>query len=127
VAFGAGYTAMLIWVGSALVAGEIGENDCAESYIDPLMTWLDSKKASYLAWAWNADFSCSCGPGQRRPDRLWRGLRVPPGGVGRHVGVAGRMAIGARRCPAIAANVPPGRGGSRRPQGASLGRVSKVG
>jgi hypothetical protein len=45
-----------------LIAGEIGENDCADSYIDPLMTWLDSKKASYLAWAWNADFSCSSGP-----------------------------------------------------------------
>jgi endoglucanase len=46
-----------------LIAGEIGENDCADSYIDPLMTWLDSRKASYLAWAWNADFSCSSGPG----------------------------------------------------------------
>jgi hypothetical protein len=38
VAFGAGYTAMLIWVGSVLIAGEIGENDCADSYIDSLMT-----------------------------------------------------------------------------------------
>jgi endoglucanase len=46
-----------------LIAGEIGENDCAASYIDPLMTWLDSQKASYLAWAWNADFNCSGGPG----------------------------------------------------------------
>jgi len=46
-----------------LIAGEIGENDCADSYIDPLMTWLDSAKASYLAWAWTAGFSCSSGPG----------------------------------------------------------------
>jgi endoglucanase len=46
-----------------VIAGEIGENDCADDYIDPLMTWLDSKDTSYLAWAWNADFNCSTGPG----------------------------------------------------------------
>ena len=26
------------------------------------MAYLDSESTSYLAWAWNADFSC-CGPG----------------------------------------------------------------
>ncbi|MBV9451356.1 MAG: cellulase family glycosylhydrolase [Streptosporangiaceae bacterium] len=46
-----------------LIAGEIGENDCSGSYIDPLTTWLDSQHTSYLAWAWNADFQCSSGPG----------------------------------------------------------------
>ena len=46
-----------------LVAGEIGENDCSGSYINPLTTWLDSQNTSYLAWAWNADFDCSSGPG----------------------------------------------------------------
>jgi hypothetical protein len=46
-----------------VIAGEIGENDCADTYIDPLMTWLDSENTSYLAWAWNADFNCSSGPG----------------------------------------------------------------
>jgi hypothetical protein len=46
-----------------VIAGEIGENDCADDYIDPLMTWLDSEDTSYLAWAWNADFNCSSGPG----------------------------------------------------------------
>jgi endoglucanase len=46
-----------------VIAGEIGENDCADTYIDPLMTWLDSESISYLAWAWNADFNCSQGPG----------------------------------------------------------------
>jgi endoglucanase len=45
-----------------LVAGEIGENDCASGYIDTLMSWLDSESASYLAWAWNADFNCATGP-----------------------------------------------------------------
>jgi endoglucanase len=46
-----------------LVAGEIGENDCASGYITALTGWLDSESASYLAWAWNADFNCSTGPG----------------------------------------------------------------
>ncbi|MCW2894296.1 MAG: cellulose-binding protein, partial [Actinomycetia bacterium] len=46
-----------------VVAGEIGENDCAGSYINPLTAWLDSQNTSYLAWAWNADFNCSSGPG----------------------------------------------------------------
>jgi endoglucanase len=46
-----------------VIAGEIGENDCADTYIDPLMTWMDSESMSYLGWAWNADFGCSTGPG----------------------------------------------------------------
>ena len=46
-----------------VIAGEIGENDCADGYVRPLMKWLDSRSTSYLAWAWNADFNCSSGPG----------------------------------------------------------------
>jgi endoglucanase len=46
-----------------VIAGEIGENDCADDYIDPLMAYLDSESTSYLAWAWNADFTCAGGPG----------------------------------------------------------------
>jgi endoglucanase len=46
-----------------VLAGEIGEKDCADSYINPLMAFLDSKKTGYVAWAWNAAFSCSGGPG----------------------------------------------------------------
>jgi endoglucanase len=46
-----------------VIAGEIGENDCSGNYINPLTTWLDSQNTSYLAWAWNADFQCSSGPG----------------------------------------------------------------
>src|ERR1041385_1904165 len=37
-----------------LVAGEIGENDCAHGFIDSLMSFLDSKNANYLGWTWNA-------------------------------------------------------------------------
>src|SRR5215469_2351040 len=46
-----------------LIAGEIGENSCSDTYITPLMRWLDARSASYLAWAWNADFACSARPG----------------------------------------------------------------
>jgi endoglucanase len=45
-----------------LIAGEIGENDCTDNYITPLMTWLDSKSASYLAWSWNVNAG-GCAPG----------------------------------------------------------------
>ena len=46
-----------------VIAGEIGENDCADGYIGPLMAWLDSKSASYLAWSWNANpGGCGAGP-----------------------------------------------------------------
>ena len=44
-----------------LLVGELGESDCGASYIDPLMTWLDSQGASYLAWTWN-NWDCSSGP-----------------------------------------------------------------
>jgi hypothetical protein len=46
-----------------LIAGEIGENDCAGSYINRLTTWMDTQHASYLAWTWNSDFNCASGPG----------------------------------------------------------------
>ena len=46
-----------------VIAGEIGENDCADAYIDPLTSWLNSKSTSYMAWAWNTDSNCASGPG----------------------------------------------------------------
>jgi hypothetical protein len=45
-----------------LIAGEIGENDCAHTYIDPLMTWLDTNGSNYLAWTWDAWGICASGP-----------------------------------------------------------------
>jgi hypothetical protein len=64
-----------------LIAGEIGENDCAGSYIGSVMRWLDARSASYLAWAWNADFACTTGPGLISsytgiPTRYGRGYRA---------------------------------------------------
>jgi hypothetical protein len=46
-----------------VVAGEIGENDCAGTYIDPLTTWMESQNISFLAWTWdNWSGGCSSGP-----------------------------------------------------------------
>jgi endoglucanase len=35
-----------------VVAGEIGETDCADEDIDAFLPWADSHGVSYLAWAW---------------------------------------------------------------------------
>jgi endoglucanase len=45
-----------------VIAGEIGETDCSDGYIDSLMPWLDANSVGYLGWAWNADWACSSGP-----------------------------------------------------------------
>ena len=45
-----------------IIAGEIGENDCADGFIDSLMPYMDAHGIGYLGWAWNADFNCSSGP-----------------------------------------------------------------
>ncbi|MER5179196.1 cellulase family glycosylhydrolase [Streptomyces sp. NPDC002896] len=44
-----------------LVAGEIGENTCAHSFIDRVMQWFDDRDLSYLGWTWNT-WDCSSGP-----------------------------------------------------------------
>jgi len=44
-----------------LVAGEIGENTCAHSFIDRVMKWFDDRRLSYLGWTWNT-WNCSSGP-----------------------------------------------------------------
>ncbi len=44
-----------------LVAGEIGQNDCAAAYVTRLMDWLDRTGASYLGWTWNT-WNCGSGP-----------------------------------------------------------------
>jgi hypothetical protein len=40
-----------------VIAGEIGENDCAHTFIDMAMDWLDQNNIGYLAWAWNT-YNC---------------------------------------------------------------------
>ena len=36
-----------------VIAGEIGERDCGDAYIQSVAAWLDSQSTSYLAWDWN--------------------------------------------------------------------------
>jgi cellulase/cellobiase CelA1 len=40
-----------------VIAGEIGENDCASTFINTAMNWLDQNGIGYLAWAWNT-YNC---------------------------------------------------------------------
>ncbi|WP_208607344.1 cellulose binding domain-containing protein [Streptomyces curacoi] len=44
-----------------LVAGEIGENTCAHSFVDRVMKWFEDRDLSYLGWTWNT-CNCSSGP-----------------------------------------------------------------
>jgi endoglucanase len=45
-----------------VVADEFGETNCADNWIGPLMRWLDARSTGYLAWAWNASWTCTAGP-----------------------------------------------------------------
>jgi hypothetical protein len=44
-----------------VITGELGENDCAQGYIDGYMSWADGAGVSYLGWAWNTA-SCNSFP-----------------------------------------------------------------
>ena len=44
-----------------VVAGEIGEFDCEDHFIDQFMNWSDANNVSYLGWTWNT-FDCNSGP-----------------------------------------------------------------
>jgi endoglucanase len=44
-----------------VVAGEVGEFDCEDHFIDQFMNWADANDVSYLGWTWNT-FDCSSGP-----------------------------------------------------------------
>lgn len=42
-----------------VVATEIGQDDCeGQTFLEPLMQFLDERSAGYLAWAWNAHGDC---------------------------------------------------------------------
>jgi hypothetical protein len=47
-----------------VVIGELGETDCRQSYIDPMMAFADARRISYLGWAWDAGggWTCDGGP-----------------------------------------------------------------
>jgi hypothetical protein len=70
-----------------LVAGEIGEDDCSQQYIDRLMSWLDRHDAGYLAWSWNDSYGTRCRPnlgpnGDITVIANYRGTPYPGMGVG---------------------------------------------
>lgn len=41
-----------------LILGEIGENDCQDIYVNPLMAYMDTKGGNYIVWAWNT-YDCA--------------------------------------------------------------------
>jgi hypothetical protein len=47
-----------------VVIGEMGEMDCGDDYIDPLMRFADGHGIGYLAWAWDGlpEWVCDSGP-----------------------------------------------------------------
>ncbi len=44
-----------------IIAGELGENDCASGFINGLTSWLDQHSIGYLAWTWTTA-NCSNTP-----------------------------------------------------------------
>jgi len=44
-----------------VVTGELGETDCAQSFVDSYFSWADPAGVSYLGWAWNVQ-NCSSFP-----------------------------------------------------------------
>lgn len=44
-----------------VVTGEVGENDCAASFVDSYLPWADAHGVSYLGWTWNT-WDCGSGP-----------------------------------------------------------------
>jgi hypothetical protein len=44
-----------------VVAGELGEDDCAHGFIDAFMSWADAHRLSYLGWTYNP-WDCKSGP-----------------------------------------------------------------
>jgi endoglucanase len=45
-----------------VITGELGEFDCADSYVTQYFSWADNLGISYLGWTWNSDFDCATGP-----------------------------------------------------------------
>lgn len=60
-----------VWAEFPVLATEIGQSDClGDSFLKPLMTYLDQQSSGYFAWSWNSS-TAECEP------------RPPRGGEGR--------------------------------------------
>ena len=44
-----------------VITGELGEGDCASTFITTAMAWLDQEGIGYLGWAWDT-YNCSTFP-----------------------------------------------------------------
>ena len=77
-----------------VIAAEIGDNTCSSGYLVSVMSWLDSKSTSYLAWAWNADFGCATGPSLITS---YEGTPTVPGAVFKSRLAAAALASSTRR------------------------------
>jgi hypothetical protein len=44
-----------------VITGELGENDCASTFIDQAMNWDDQNGVGYLGWGWDT-YNCSSYP-----------------------------------------------------------------
>jgi endoglucanase len=44
-----------------VVTGELGENDCADGFVNTYMPWADAAGISYLGWTWDT-WNCNSGP-----------------------------------------------------------------
>jgi endoglucanase len=62
-----------------VVMGELGESDCADSYVDPMMRFDDAHGVGYAGWAWDAygdGWKCSGGQAMITD---WEGTPSPYG------------------------------------------------
>ena len=65
-----------------LVTGEVGEFDCAHTFIDAFMGWADMSNVSYLAWSWSLEPCGSPGPSYSAGPSLisdWQGTATAYG------------------------------------------------
>ena len=73
-----------------VIAGEIGENDCADGYVNPLMSWLDSRIHQLPGLGLERRLQLLVGPGaglrlHRDPHRIRRGREDAPPIPGRRL------------------------------------------
>jgi len=60
-----------------VIAGEIGDRGCSDTYIQDVAAWLDSRSSGYLAWSWDVwRGSCADGSGLIRS---YNGTPTPRG------------------------------------------------
>jgi hypothetical protein len=89
-----------------VLAGEMGENDCAHGFIDTIMPWFDSHGIGYLGWTWTTA-NCSSTPAlisdySGTPTNFGIGLKNHLAGLGSGGGGGGSTGVlrgvGSGRC-----------------------------